>query len=208
MDDERETQDSTQDDDDLFDDETDSGSDAGSDESDDASDDAPPADKKGTGKRTNWEKRVNDLMSKWQSAEAEKRRLKAELAELRGQAGTSNGGNASQGAPQVDPATNEFLELAREQARSSLFNSDPRLAQYGFEVTAIEGDSAKEMQASLKRLQGVLDKVEGSARQSVMKEFGLTPEVTFGGRDKGGYDPLTASDDEVLKMADRVLGRG
>ena len=198
MEDDKDTQD------DLFDEDEGTDSDSGSgEESSDDSDAAPPESTKGTKKAANSDKRVNDLMSKWQSAEAEKKRLAARIAELEG-SGTSNGGE-NRSAPQSAEA-NEFLELAREQARTSLFQSDPRLAQYGFEVSAIEGTSAKDMQASLKRLLSVVERVESSARSNALREFGLSPEVASGGRDKG-FDPMTASDEEIAKMADRMLGR-
>jgi hypothetical protein len=187
--------------DDLFDDNEGTDSDAGSADAGDG-DDAPPAAKKGKPESANSETRINDLMSKWQSEQAKNAQLEARLAAL--EAGAGNGGESR--SAERDAETNEFLELAREQGRSALFASDPRFAQYGFEVTAIEGQSAKEMQASAARLRGVIEKVEGSARTNALREFGLSPEVTTGGRDKA-FDPLTATDQEIAEMADRMLGR-
>lgn len=149
-------------------------------------------------------KRVNDLMSKWQSSEAEKAKLQARLDELEGQK-TGNGGDQS--AKQEPSAEiNEFLDLARSQARQTLYASDPRLARYGIEVTAIEGTTAKEMQDSLAKVKALLDKVEGSARTSALREHGLSPEIGGGGSEKP-LDFSSMSDKEILEAGDRVLGR-
>lgn len=184
--------------DDSFDGNEDTNSDSGS----DGQTGAPPQDKTATKDSGNSDARINGLMSNWQSEQAKNAQLTARIAELEGKS-TSNGGNAS--AQSQDGAqANEFLELAREQARQSLFASDPRLAALGIEVTAIEGNSAKEMQASLGRLRGLIDKVETETKASTLRAHGLSPEISAGSSDKK-LDFASMSDEEILKLGDRVL---
>lgn len=73
-------------------------------------------------------------------------------------------------------------------------------------MTAIEGTTAKEMQDSLAKVKALLDKVEGSARTSALREHGLSPEIGGGGSEKP-LDFSSMSDKEILEAGDRVLGR-
>ena len=175
------------------------GTDAGS----GAESDAPPATGKGTKDSGNSDTRINDLMSKWQSEQSRANALEARLAALEG-SGSGNGGN--EGSAPAGDDLKEERELIRTAARQSLYASEPRLAQLGIEPDAIEGTTAAEMQASFKKLTGLLDKVEGSTRTKLVKELGLDPEIGTGGSEKP-RDFASMSDKEILELGDRALGR-
>jgi hypothetical protein len=146
------------------------------DAADSGSDNSAPPDNaqapKGEGKR------VNDLMGKWQAEQARANRLERELAAARGtkstdQADDTQGDN---GAAEVD----EFKEFARENARTTLFNSDPRLAEAGLSVEDIAGTTLTEMRASVKKHLKVVDGIEGRLRNKLLAEHGLDPDVATG----------------------------
>lgn len=142
--------------------------DTGSDEDGgDAGDDAPPADqrKKADAKES---KRINDLMGKWQAAEA---RAKAAEAKLK-QAGTSEG---TDGGATVPPEVQAWMDVAKEAARERFYNADPRFAEYGLDQTVIEGDDPAAMQASAKRWKELVDTIESKARARVLEEHGINP---------------------------------
>lgn len=145
-------------------------------------------------------KRIDDLMSKWQKAEAENAKLKAQLAAGTAQADGANGGEGS-----AEPS-NEFIEFQRELVRKGIFESDPRLATYGLDATAIAGTTVAEMQASLDRQRKLIDSVETKARQKALREHGIAPDAGSG---SGGaakpvdYASMSAEDFEkaVAKAA-------
>lgn len=172
------------DEDELQDDQLDS--DGDTDAADSGSDDsAPPSPAqapKGEGKR------VDDLMSKWQTEQARANRLERELAEARGQKPTGQADNqlGDNGAAEVD----EFKEFARENARNTLFNSDPRLAEAGLSAEDITGTTLTEMRASMKKHLKMVDGVEGRLRNKILAEHGLDPEVATG---QGTEKPVSFS---------------
>lgn len=139
-------------------------------------------------------KRVNDLMSKWQSEQARANRLEAELAAAKGQQkGDAGDGTASDGAG------NEFVEFQRELTRKALFDSDPRFAAYGLDPSAIEGQTVAEMRASVERQKKLVDAVETKARNKALREHGIAPDAGAG---SGGsakpvdYDSMSKEDFE------------
>ena len=119
------------------------------------------------------DKRIKDLMSKWQSAEA--RAKKAEQASS-AKAPEPQGGATGQ-EPALPAAVQEWLEAAKAQARDSIFGSDPRFARYGLERSSITGSTPAEMQESAKAMSDFIDKLETEIRAEVLKKHGLSPEV-------------------------------
>lgn len=158
------------DDDELQDDQLDTdgdneGADSGSDNS------APPENEPAAQAES---KRVNDLMSKWQSAQAENARLKAQLAA----SGKGPGEDAQESG--TNDRINEFEEFARDNARITLFNSDPRLAQNDLKPEDITGSTLAEMRASFSKHQKLIAGMEGRMRNRILAEHGLDPDVATG----------------------------
>lgn len=147
---------------------SDESSDSGSDDS------APPSDD--DAKDEGEKGRINDLMSKWQKAEA--RAKKAEAA-LKAQPKP----DAKQDSDATDDGkagSNEFLDFQRQAVREQLFNADPRFKEAGLTVEAITGDTLAEMKASAKAQLGMIASIETRARNKVLREHGLEPEVSTG----------------------------
>lgn len=184
------------DNDELFDDNTDEDTDdtASSAEADaDGHDD--DADSAGDSKDN---KRVNDLMSKWQKAEAENKRLRDQLAA----SGTQSSDKRGDGGKSKDggSAANEFLEYSRQMVRGQLYDSDPRLKAYGIEASAIVGDTPAEMQASFKAQLKLIERIETRARNAALIDHGISPEIAGGSGDSEPVDFEKMSSEDFNKF--------
>lgn len=149
------------------------------------------------------EARINDLMSKWQTEEARANRLQAAL-----DAAKPKDAGAKDDGGQVDPKQaelDEYVSLARESYRQSLYEREPRLREYGLEPTAISGANAAEMQKSFEAHRKLLDTVESKARNAVLREHGLSPELG-GGAASQPVDYSSMSKDDFEKAVARVRG--
>jgi hypothetical protein len=155
---------------------------------------APPADAKPD---DNSEKRINDLMSKAQKAEA--RAAKAEAALKAAQSGEAP---KDKDVADAKPAEggDEFVQFARENARNTLFGSDPRLADYGLTAESIGGETVAEMRASLAAQRKLIDGIESAARNKILREHGLDPEVSTGAASEGAKDFAAMSNEEFKKF--------
>ncbi len=140
-------------------------------------------------------KRINDLMSKWQAAEARAKKAEDALNKK----GDAGGAEAGGGNTELQ----QYIELFREQAREQAYRSDPRLAEYGIEVSSITGSTPSEMAESVKRAGALIDQMAQRIRDDVLKKHGLSPEVTSkptGGRKS--FDQM--SDEEFEKELARA----
>lgn len=170
---------------DLDEDLEDNTDDSGSDDS------APPDDQK---PEDNSGKRINDLMSRAQKAEARAAKAEAALAKAAGESKGDQGGDVAGGEP------NEFVQFARENARNTLFASDPRLADYGLTADAISGETVAEMRASLVAQKKLIDGIESAARNKILREHGLDPEVSTGAASEKTPDFASMSNEEFRKF--------
>jgi len=135
---------------------------------------APPADPAGAS-GANESKRINDLMSNWQREKARADRLEAE----------AQGKKTAQAKPkagEMPEAVRQWVTAAKDAARDRYFNTDPRLAEYGIELSAIDGETPDEMAASAKRYRTLIDAIESKARDKVLSEHGISAELAGGSR--------------------------
>lgn len=166
----------------------------GSSDADDDGPDAPQSKETSSAARSE-SKRVSDLMSKWQAAEARAKKAEDALAKAGKQGSSASDGSGDEIPEQV----RRWMDAAKEGARERWYNSDPRFAAYGLEQALIEGADPEAMQASAKRLAALIDSVESKARQKVLDEHGLTPE--FAGSTKAPtYDFASMSDEDFAKF--------
>lgn len=170
--------------------------DEGTDAADSGSDNsAPPADAK---PEDNSEKRINDLMSMAQKAEA--RAAKAEAALKAAQSGEQAPKDKDVAGAKPASGGDDFVEFARENARNTLFGSDPRLAEYGLTAESIGGETVAEMRASLAAQKKLIDGIESAARNKILREHGLDPEVSTGAATEGAKDFAAMSNEEFKKF--------
>lgn len=138
-------------------------------------------------------KRVNDLMSKWQKAEARNKKLEQRLAALEAKGSTDTG---------VDPQ--QWVQVMRQTARDQIYSSEPRLARYGIEPEAIEGDTPASMQASLTNLRNLIDRIETDASNRTLKKAGLTASAKGSAAQRGPEIP--DSDEDFEKLVAQAKG--
>lgn len=139
-------------------------------------------------------KRVNDLMSKWQQAEARARKAEAALAARDGTQADEPQGDTT------NDRVNEFEVFARENARQTLYGSNPLFAQAGLEVDDIAGETLAEMRASAKKHLKILQGMEGRLRNKILAEHGLDPEVATGAGTESVPSFSSMSDEEFAKF--------
>ena len=150
------------------------------------------------------DKRINDLMSKWQSAEARATAAEAKVAAPK----DGDAGDDSAPASSEKPVADEgFAEILRDAARDALFASDPRLKRFGFKPDVIAGTTAAEMRESMAKQVAILDAVEGKVRNEVLAEHGLTNDAAGGGSEKPQNFAEMSSED-FLALVDRVKAGG
>ena len=70
----------------------------------------------------------------------------------------------------------EWILAAKNRTRQVLFDSNPKFAAYAVSPALIIGDTPVEMEASAKSLAEFVDKLEGSVRDSVLRDHGFNPE--------------------------------
>ncbi len=185
-------------DDELQDDQADgTGSDDGTQSGSDNS--APPA---GEPPAKDDSKRISDLMSKWQAEEARANKLEAALAAATGGQPPAPQDDGAQG----DAALDEFREFARENARNTLFSSNPQLAAAGLTAEDITGSTLAEMQASLAKHQKTISGLEGRLRNQILAEHGLSPEVATGAGTEKAPSFSTMTDKEFAEFLEKRAG--
>lgn len=163
---------------------------------DDESDDSPEGgDGDQDGAADGEEKRVNDLMSKWQQAEARAEKLERRLAALE----SSNAAGPQEGSEQ-------WIRLMQDQARDQVFRSDPRLEKYGLGPSDIEGDTPEQMRSSAKRWGEIMGRIETDATNAALKKHGLSADVK-GGSNAKLPDFGKMSDEDFDALIDRTKGR-
>lgn len=152
---------------DLLDDDVDGEADTGSGDDSAEGRDAPPAE--GSDDAGPEDKRVNDLMGKWQREQAKSKRLEAELAAVKSKPST---------VADVPPNVQAWMDAAKDGARERYYAADPRFADYGLDQSAIDGSTPDEMKASKKRWSDLFDAMETKVRASVLADHGIVPEIS------------------------------
>lgn len=121
------------------------------------------------------DKRIKDLMSKWQKAEARARKAEAAAS------GPKSGETASDARPAEAPSLPSevaaWVEAAREAAVERIYESDTRFAEYGIDRTDLDGATPAEVRANAERLRKLIDGLEGKVRNRVLSEHGFAPEI-------------------------------
>lgn len=140
-------------------------------------------------------KRLRDLQSQKDKETARANKAEALLKKIQ------EGGKSGDGKPtgSVDPEVQKWLSVAKESARTRLYESDPRFKEYGLPPSLISGDSPEDMETSFTQLKRLVGKVESRVRDSVLKEHGFaeapqssskTPKRDFANMSKEEFDKV------------------
>lgn len=146
-------------------------------------------------------KRLRDLQSK-----ADKETARANKAEAALKALQAGGTKQDDGRPKgsVDPEVQKWLSVAKESARTRLYESEPRFKEYGLAPSLISGDSPDDMEASFTQLKRLVGKVESRVRDAVLKEHGFA-EAPRGGTSTPKRDYANMSKDDFEKVVNAAL---
>ena len=143
------------------------------------------------------DKRVSDLMSKWQKAEARAKKLEEQVAAQ----GRSPAPAASSG---VDP----WLLAARDAVIDKVYEADPRYERYGIRRDFFVATDPSVTKGAAAELSALLDGIEARAREDAAAGVGYVPELGGGSasREPIDFDTMKKEDFEAL-VAKAKMGR-
>ena len=137
-------------------------------EEDTEQDDEESTDEESKAPKVDEDKRVTDLQSKADKAEARANKAEAALAKA------LTSGEGSEGSK--DPERAALLEELRETSLDAVYGEFEQLRQYGIDRALIEGKTRAEMRESATSLVGLIKSVVTKARNQALKEAGVTAE--------------------------------
>lgn len=139
------------------------------------------------------DKRIKDLQSKADAAEA--RANKAE--KLLQSSGAGKGSGAG------DPATQALMQELREASLDAIYGENPVLKQYGIERSLIEGSTRGEMRQSADAVVGLIKSVSTKVRNETLAEHGISAPAS-GATRKAPVDYGSMSDADFDKLLNSV----
>jgi hypothetical protein len=135
------------------------------------------------------EKRIRDLQSKADAAEARANKAEAAL-KAKAQGGSGDG---------VDPATKALMSELREASLDAVFGEYPALRDYGIDRSLIEGTTRAEMREAATSLVALIKSVETKARNKALADAGIKAEPAGSTRSKP-VDYANMSEEAFLKL--------
>jgi hypothetical protein len=149
------------------------------------------------------QKRISDLMGKWQKEQARANVAEAELRDL-----VKSGGSAPSEprSAELPPEVQAWLNSAKSSAIDRAYGSDPRFEQYGVDKAQLAGATPEDVQANADKIRQMIDVVESKVRNATLREYGFAPSL--GGDTRGGpaKDYSTMSSDDFNAEVSKVLG--
>ena len=139
------------------------------------------------------QKRLSDLQSKADKAEARANRLEKALAD----AGKGSGSGAN------DPATEALLQELREASLDAVYGEFPELKKFSIERSLIEGSTRAQMRESATSVVALIKSVVTQARNDTLAEHGIKAEPAGATRSKP-QDFGSMSDADFEKLLDSI----
>lgn len=140
------------------------------------------------------EKRIRDLQSKADAAEARANKAEAAL-----RAGSADKGEGVRG----DPATQALMSELREASLDAIYGEYPVLKQYGVERSLIEGGTRTEMREAATSVSNFIKTLSTKVRNEVLSEHGLKAEPA-GSTRKAPVDYASMTDEAFTKLLDSM----
>ena len=145
------------------------------------------------------DKRVRDLQSKADKAEARANKAEAALAKA-----TARGDGEAQGKPaDADPEREALIAELRETSLDAVYAEFEELALYKIDRSLIDGSNRAEMRASATALVGLVKSVATKSANRALKEHGITPEPAGATR-----QPPKRFDDMTPEEFEREIAKG
>lgn len=121
-----------------------------------------------SGSQADGDKRIKDLQSKADKAEARANKLEAQLQKALGS------GEGSEGSK--DPERDALLSELRESSLDAVYAEFAELKDYAIDRSLIEGKTRAEMRESATALVGLIKSVATKARNKALKDAGVNAE--------------------------------
>lgn len=142
---------------------------------------------------TGTEKRVRDLQSKADAAEARANKAEQALAaKARGESGAG-----------VDPGTKALMAELREASLDAVYAEFSHLRDYGIDRSLIEGSTRVELRDNASALVSLIKGVESKVRNRVLSENGLKADPA-GTRVSKPVDYNSMKDEDFIKLLDSI----
>jgi hypothetical protein len=92
-------------------------------------------------------------------------------------------------------------------ARMFAFQQNPKLAEYGIAAADLNGSSPSDIARVATELVARFEKIETQARNKVLAEQGISPEIEAGAASTKARDFSTMSKEEFDKVVNAVLNK-
>lgn len=136
------------------------------------------------------DKRIRDLQSKADAAEARANKLQKQLEGLNPGEGTPKGSNE-------DPERAALMAELRETSLDAVFAEFSELRDYGIDRSLIEGANRAQMRENANSLVALIKSVETKARNKTLREHGIKAEPAGGTRSTPkSYETMSDEDFE------------
>lgn len=145
------------------------------------------------------DKRIRDLQSRADKAEARANKAEAALAKS-----VTRDGNKGESK---DPERDALLVELREASLDSVYGEYPELRRYGIDRNLVEGRTRAEMRESATSLVALVKSVATKAKNDALKEAGLSAEPV-GGTRQPPKDYASMSDEDFEKELARARSGG
>lgn len=140
-------------------------------------------------------KRIADLQSKADKAEARANKAENALKALRGEGGT-----------ETDPATKALMLELREASLDAVYGEFPDLKEYGIQRDLIEGTTRAEMRVNARQLVSLIKNVSTKARNRALADAGVQAEPQ-GSKRRPPVDYGSMDEETFQKELRRLTGR-
>lgn len=138
-------------------------------------------------------KRLSDLQSKADKAEARANKLEKALAD----AGKGSGSGTN------DPATEALMQELREASLDAVYGEFPELKKFSIDRSLIEGSTRAAMRESATSIVALVKNVSTQARNETLAEHGIKAEPAGATRSKP-QDYASMSDEEFDKLLNSI----
>ena len=150
----------------------------GEDEGEGAAGDSADGESPGDKDPKSSDKRIRDLQS---AKDKETARANKAEKQLKAFLDAANGSDAEAGNGEPSAPSNAANDAVLDMARMLVMQQQPKLEAYGISASDLNGSTPAEIAATASALVAQFEKFETQARNQVLAEQGLAPEIDAGG---------------------------
>jgi hypothetical protein len=143
------------------------------------------------------EKRISDLQSKADKETARANKAETELARLKSALADEDAGA---GAPPPSGGAPAGDATVLDMARMFVYAQHPKLEEYGVPASDLTGSNPNEIAQSAADLAAQVEKIETKARNKMLAENGMAPEIDGGSPPPPPRDFSKMSSEDFAKL--------